>query len=401
MFSVAVAVLLALAGGVQMWILGLFSTSDPDQPGDANRDAAVPNPWEQPEPVAVAGVSVLICAANEADNLERFLPGILEQAYRDDEGRPRFEVIVVNDRSSDASGDVLERLATAHRHLKIVTVAPDVARRFPGKKDALSRGLEAAAHEIILMTDADCRPLSPHWITWMAYPFARGCDIVGGYGGYDSAPGFLNRFIQSETIHTFAQYHGYSERGTHYMAVGRNLACKKELLLRAQEDPLWTRTASGDDDMLIRICATPENMVVIDHPQSHTYSPAKSGWGEYLRQKQRHMSTGKLYRPPVKRLLGAYALSHSLCWILLLCCLCELVDGQYSLNAIYGWAVTIGMTVIIRFCWFSSYLASVAEALSSENRRLRYFWPIFDFMWMIYNIILSPYILWKSRQRWK
>jgi len=58
------------------------------------------------------GVSVIICAKNEEENLERFLPRILEQDY------PEFEVVVVNDCSTDDTELLLARLSTSYEHLR-------------------------------------------------------------------------------------------------------------------------------------------------------------------------------------------------------------------------------------------------------------------------------------------
>jgi hypothetical protein len=184
------------------------------------------------------------------------------------------------------------------------------------------------------------------------------------------------------------------------MAVGRNLACRKELILRAQQDPLWIKTASGDDDMLIRICARAGNMVVVGHPAAHTYSITKKTWGAYLLQKQRHSSTGKFYAAPIKRLLGAYALTHALFWISLLIYLTQLSVSGLAVNGPSVGAQIIGALVIIRLGCFHSAMTAHTAALTG-SRRLNYFWLIFDICWMGYNIILSPYILWKSKQRWR
>ncbi len=401
MFSAVVAVLLVIAAGVQLWMVELLFETDEDLERFPSWYGSIAQRPDELPLVATSPVSVLICAANEAQNLAQHLPRVLDQYFPDQTGAPAFEVIVVNDRSTDDSLQVLRSLSGTHSNLRIIDIDPETPRRFPGKKDALSRGLAAASHDVILMTDADCRPASTRWISWMAFPFGAGREIVGGYGGYDAAPGLLNRFIQCETVHTFAQYSGWTRLGKPYMAVGRNLACRKDMLLRAQSDPLWTKTASGDDDLLIRICATPGNMVVNDHPDSHTYSPAKATWRDYLHQKQRHMSTGKLYRPSIQRRLGTYALSHSFTWILMLIFVVDICSSRYSFNLLFGLAPIVGLIVIMRFSLFSARLHALATTLSPANRRLRYFWPIFDLLWMLYNIVLSPYILWKTKQRWK
>lgn len=402
MFDLAAALLLLLAAVVQIGYINLF-LQHPDRDDeylDTSRAAlasGTPNLSQYPLPK----VSIVICAHNEEAALQAYLPAVLRQDYSDASGNSLFEVLVVNDRSTDCSQTVLERLAADHPALRVITIAPECPRTFPGKKDALGVAIAAATHNIILMTDADCMPATSSWIRRMMYPFSlEGIAIAAGYGGYYSRPGFLNRFIQCETIHTFVLFRGMALRGRPYMAVGRNLACRKELLEAAQAHPDWLKTASGDDDMLIQLCATKSNMAVVAHPDAHTYSEAKNSWRDYLHQKQRHSSTGKLYSARTKRLLAGYALSHALFWLSAAYWINQLSRGVYSLNRSgIVWILCNGI-ILARLWGFYTEMNSTALALSSKSR-IRFFWPVFDLCWLLYNIILSPYILWKNKRRWK
>src|SRR6185312_16266737 len=107
-------------------------------------------------------------------------------------------------------------------------------RNLQGKKFALSYGVVYAKNDWLLLTDADCAPTSNRWLEQMVAPLAAGKEIVAGYGGYNKTWGLLNAFIRWETLHTFLQYSAYSLAGKPYMAVGRNLACTKDILLKAQ-----------------------------------------------------------------------------------------------------------------------------------------------------------------------
>lgn len=72
-------------------------------------------------------VSVIICARNEAENLEVFLPSVLEQDY------PDFEVIVVNDCSDDDTEDILEKYARQYEKLKITKIYKESSLRHSKK----------------------------------------------------------------------------------------------------------------------------------------------------------------------------------------------------------------------------------------------------------------------------
>lgn len=121
-------------------------------------------------------VSVIICARNEAENLKNNLPYILEQEY------PDFEVIVVNDCSQDNTEEVLVNLMKKYRNLRYTNIYED--KKFTHtKKLAILVGIKSAKNDILLFTDADCKPVSKDWIKRMQSHFDDKIQIVLGYGG--------------------------------------------------------------------------------------------------------------------------------------------------------------------------------------------------------------------------
>ena len=332
-------------------------------------------------------VSLIICAKNEARSLERNLPALLAQRYMNAAGNLLYEVIVVDDASDDHTAEVLRRLAPEYSHLRIVTIGNHETRTLPGKKFALSKGVAAAAHETLLLTDADCSPASEDWISRMTAPLASGAGIVAGYGGYGRQDTLLNGFIRWETVHTFILYAAFARAGRPYMGVGRNLACKRELLMKAQAAEVWRQLPSGDDDLLFRVSATADNTTVVSDPEAHTVSEAKQTWAEWLAQKKRHMSTGKYYRTGIKVLLSLYALSHALLWVLFF--------------GLLG-AETAGLVIMLMLMRTTLYW-TIWSTTSMRLRERKFFrWiPLCDIGWLVYNFALSPYIIWKNRQQWK
>lgn len=93
-------------------------------------------------------ISVVIAACNEQSGIERALTSVLRQDY------PDYEVIVVNDRSTDGTGEILERLASASSRLRVISV-----RQLPpgwlGKNHALHQGALNATGSLLVFTDAD------------------------------------------------------------------------------------------------------------------------------------------------------------------------------------------------------------------------------------------------------
>src|SRR5271156_3369676 len=92
-------------------------------------------------------VSIIICAKNEAANLRKNLPSILAQRYSNATGISLYEVIVVNDASSDETEAVLNELELQYDNLRDVTIPEGARRNLQGKKFALSKGAANATHE--------------------------------------------------------------------------------------------------------------------------------------------------------------------------------------------------------------------------------------------------------------
>ena len=332
-------------------------------------------------------VSIIICAKNEAANLRKNLPLILAQRYSNDAGIPLYEVIVVNDASTDDTEEVLKELEQHYDNLWDVIIPSDAVRNMPGKKFALSKGIAYATHQWLLLTDADCSPASDNWLELMVTPRANGKEIVAGYGGFHRSPGLLNAFIRWETLHTFLQYSTYLQAGKPYMAVGRNMACTKDALLKAQASRTWTATPSGDDDLLVSVSGTQNNMAIVADKDAFTVSHTPSSFADWIKQKQRHLSTGKYYKPGIKTLLAVYGCSHAVLWL-----------SFFSLLIMHYCYLAI-LVMAIRCFLFWTLWAVTAGKL--REKTLIFLFPFFDIAWMLYNFAFFPYITWKNKQHWK
>jgi len=256
-------------------------------------------------------VSVVIAARDEDYNLQKNLPSILNQQY------PDFEVVVVNHASNDNTSDILKDLQFKYSNLKIVTIEQDL-NFFKGKKFPLSIGIKSAKNEILLLTDADCKPTSDRWIESMASNYTSKTEIVLGYGPYNKSGGFLNLLIRYDTFMIALQYFSFALLGMPYMGVGRNLSYRKSTFYKNKGFTSHYNIPSGDDDLFIKEVSTRSNTKVELSGSSFMYSNPKQNFKNWLQQKQRHLSTGKVYSPLFKVLLGSYSLSQLLFYISLI-----------------------------------------------------------------------------------
>lgn len=294
--SAALFIIFALSAAVQLFYYLWFYLSaiiykHPDSKGSA-------------EPV-----SVIICARNEAENLKEFLPAVCEQDY------PDFEVIVVNDCSDDDSFDILGEYLLKYPNLKVSNVNKD-PKFTHNKKFAQFIGIKAAKNDLLLFTDADCRPETPHWISMMVSHFREKVDFVIGYGGYIQGEGLLNKYIRYESMMVAIQYLGMALKGFPYMGVGRNLAYRRSLFFGRKGFGSHNHVISGDDDLFVNSNATALNTSVEFRREAHTRSKSARSFREWFIQKKRHMTTAPFYKPVDKFLLITEPVSRLIFYIL-------------------------------------------------------------------------------------
>ena len=134
------------------------------------------------------------------------MPVLLKQDY------PEYEVIVVNDCSTDDTDTVINKYMEQYPRLRTSLIKED--KKFAhGKKLAVTIGIKAAKYEWLLFTDADCKPEGNQWISRMASNFSSQVEIVLGYGGYFPQPGLLNKYIRYDTLMIALQYHHKAAEG--------------------------------------------------------------------------------------------------------------------------------------------------------------------------------------------
>lgn len=275
------------------------------------------------------GVTVIVCAKNEEANLRDYLQALLTQDY------PTYEVIVVNDGSVDNTALFLEFWEKRYRNLRF-TFVPASARVASTKKLAITLGAKAAQYDYLLLTDADCRPESTHWITEMMSGFSgQGTSgnqgtvsVVLGMGVYFYKRGMLNRLIQFDTLFNGLQYLGMAASGHPYMGVGRNLAYSKDLFFDKGGFHGLMEYRAGDDDLFVNRVATRQNTNVVCTRDSLTWSVPKTSWRDWFRQKRRHLSVAPHYRFATKLQLLLEPLSRGLLYGALIALITWVASGQ-------------------------------------------------------------------------
>ncbi|NQX85072.1 MAG: glycosyltransferase [Flavobacteriaceae bacterium] len=323
-------------------------------------------------------VSVIICAKNESKNLKRFLHSVICQDYKN------YEIVLINDASYDDTLEVMKSFKVSHDNIKIVNVK-SIEAFWGNKKYALTLGIKASTHELLLFTDADCEPLSPQWISEMTSHFSNEKSLVLGYGAYHKKKhNFLNKVIRFETLLTAVQYFSYSIIGLPYMGVGRNLAYRKEEFFNVGGFINHIKTRSGDDDLFVNQVATKHNTAICFSKDSFTASIAKDAFKDWFQQKRRHVSTAKHYKFKHQFLLGLFYSSQFLFW----------TTAITLLLLGFRWEFVLGLTVFRIALQFISIGVSAKKLNETDLIILLPFLELFliivQFLIFITNLISKP-----------
>ena len=326
-------------------------------------------------------LSVIVCARNEAANLELNLPALLEQEY------PDFEVVVVDDRSWDNTNDILKEFARQYPHLKIVTVT-EGEKFIAGKKFAVTMGIKAASNEWLVFTDADCLPASQQWLLGMQQPEDEEIDFVLGYSPYIRNMGLLNALICFETFFTAVNYLSFALNKRPYMGVGRNMAYKKSVFFKNKGFAAHMHIPSGDDDLFVNAHANKHNTRIQIHKDTHVWTEPKMSFGAYLKQKKRHFGAGKLYKFKHKFVLSVQIIFQFLFYALLVGCM-------FYKETLYPALGVFALSLIIRCFIYPRLLNRLSY------RKLRFWFPFLDillFIFLVFNSVVSIFV---KKVQWK
>ena len=386
--------LLAAAAAVQAlgwaWAGAGLRRAQEDGP---EADAPLPHP-------APLRMSVVVAARDEAGRLPALLDALGRQHYDGADGRPAFEVVVVDDRSADGTAGLVEKRARTWERqggpaLRLVTVAPGEpeAAGLPPKKHAVARGVEAARYDRVALTDADTAP-PPTWLAALAL-WASGADgeddgaVLVGYGPTEPGAGWLGRFARYETVQTATLAAAGAGWGRPWHAVGRNLSYPRDLLDRVGGFEHSAASLSGDDDLLVqevaRSGAAP--VVYVTDARAAVPSPAPPDGAAFWRQKRRHAGAGAHYPWGVLAALGLFHTANLALWL-----------GAPLLHVLggvpYGWGLLAAKLLVQRTALLPAFDAFEAEG------DLRLWQPVLDALSAGYHAVLAVLGALPAPRRW-
>ncbi len=325
---------------------------------------------------SLPGVSVIVAARNEEANIERCVSALLSQEYP----KELLEIIIVDDESEDRTRYILEGVdARSDHRLTLLQTVPDESG-VCGKPRAIAQGVDRAEHDLILLTDADCRPL-PTWVRATVEHF-EDADIVAGFTLVDGGT-FFGRMQQLDWVHLQAIAAASMAFGSPVGAIGNNLSFRRDLYERVGGYRELPFSITEDFALFMamirdggRVCypCDPEHRVITEPlPDLQTVLRQKHRWGRGGMESTAH------------------GYSIILVAFLMLCAIC--ISPFVSPLA---WGVVWGT----KFAADLIFLLPVMSRLK-VSRAIRYF-PPFQFYFLAQALIvpimiLNPRVAWKGR----
>jgi cellulose synthase/poly-beta-1,6-N-acetylglucosamine synthase-like glycosyltransferase len=238
-------------------------------------------------------VCVIVAARNEESNLPNLLTALRQQTYPSD----LLKIVIVNDNSTDGTEDLVQGSARWMPNLELISLSETPSGWGP-KKWALQCGIKATTAEIILTTDADCKP-TIEWVEAVVNYFGdpRIGMVMGPAPLVRKDLNIVERSIHLDAVSLDSLAAAGSGHGLALTCTGRNLAYRRGAFEEIGGFGNIAHYVSGDDDLLMHKMANADKWKIVFAltPKAAVPSPPPEGLEGFIRQRLRHASKGKAY----------------------------------------------------------------------------------------------------------
>jgi len=324
-------------------------------------------------------ISIVVAARNEEENIEILLNSLSDLKH----DSAMFEIILVDDDSSDNTRSIMEKYSSEHNNWYVLYHRKS-SGSLKGKKGAMALGIENSKGEIILTTDADCF-VPENWIKSMIGCFKPDVGMVLGHSPVRRQKGFFNILQRFDTIceSAVAAASCYLNKPTH--SNGRNLAFRKKTFLEVGGYNKISQISTGDDFFLSKIISTSTKWKFIYNTDPNSFvttKPERFG-KKYIHQQLRRNSKAFYLTLPLFIVASWIFLFHA-----------ALVALLFTKTGCCIFFVLLGLK-------FSSEFIPVIISANKFNQKdlLKYF-PL---LWIIYPVFIITFAVLGSLQfyRWK
>lgn len=318
-------------------------------------------------------ISVVIAARNEESNIGNCLQSIIRQNYPAE----RFEMIVVDDRSTDETAAIVTNYHSAHSSVRLVRVE-NTSSELPPKKNALNEGIRQSRFDILAFTDADC-VASQDWLSCLAREFTPDVGVVAGYSPMEQYfPGTLfarwaDSFLRYLEVKNSVGAAAATGLRASYLCTGRNLAYRKSVFSEVGGFEKIRHSISGDDDLFIQLVQqkTRWNIRYMLSTKSYVETKPPLTVRAFVNQRKRHFSAAKYYTARMKLIFGLIHVYSGLAFLMLI---------VYPSVGIFAFAGKLAIDGVLFY---------KGATIFGNKRLLRWLAPL-EIASILYNLVVGP-----------
>ena len=323
-------------------------------------------------------VSVIVPFRNEECTIGRTLESLLEQQTDAD-----FEIVAVDDHSTDDSARVVADIAARNPHLRLVESTGQ------GKKAALATGIATARHNAIITADADCT-YNSRWLDAMSATFEQqGCRLLAAPVVIGDRLNWFGKFQFVDFVSLIGSGIGAAGCRRPIMCNGANLMFSRQTY-NELTDPLNSKFVSGDDVFLLHsikknfgadsICFTAQPETIAETRPAPTV-------GAFLRQRTRWGGKATGYTDADSLIVAVIVAAESL----LLCI------GMAALPLLWKPALVLYLTKLV-----ADTLLLSAVCKRFGNRRFLWWMPVYEFIVAVYSVwVFVSAVFSSGKPAWK
>ncbi len=304
--------------------------------------------------------SIIIPARNEEKNIAACLRSVFKLNYPSH----LYEVIVVDDHSSDRTADIAKTFSQV-RLIRLSDYISGAANSY--KKLAISTGIQQSRGDYIVTTDADC-DVSPEWLLQFNQCIqSRNAVLIAAPVSIQDQPSLLNKFESLDFMMLQAITAAAVHSGVHSMANGANLCYRKTAFEEVEGFKQIDDIASGDDMLLLQKIAAkhPDNIIYCHSKEATVKTAGAPSVRAFMDQRIRWASKGKYYQSAVFKIILLFVYLFNLSMLVFF------IAGFW--NSLY---MTLFLTAILLKTGIELILLIPASQFYNQRHLLWYFMPL-------------------------
>ena len=225
-------------------------------------------------------ISIIITSRNYEENLRSLIPSLLEQDY------PDFEVVVVDDCSSDGSEWYLTELKLQSAKLKTSRILQETD--FPNAL-AITIGIRAATKDWLIFLNPLCSVKGKDWLGSYAKAIQPETEAVFGFVKYTNGTGSMRKFFRYENLDSFLLYGSASYLGLPMPVSDMNIAYKREEFLKRRGFAAVLDTPFSENELYLNKISNRKNTVYLLDPTSAVYYDGEMNWYDGINYKKKQL----------------------------------------------------------------------------------------------------------------